>query len=223
MNEIKILIADDHSLVRAGIKALLENISDVKVICEASDGREALEMIGKFNPDIVIADIAMPELNGLELAQYVARDFPETEVIILSMYSSDEYVIQALQNGASAYLIKDSAVNELEIAIRAVIKGEKYLSPVISKQVISTLLEKESPGKKEKLDLLQKNDRLTPRQREILQLIAEGNSTKEIAYKLNLSIKTAETHRKQIMDRLEIHDIPGLVKYAIKKGIIPND
>jgi DNA-binding NarL/FixJ family response regulator len=213
MNPVRVLLADDHKLVCAGMRLLLESLKGVRVIAEAHDGREALGLIKAHRPDLVLMDVAMKELNGLEAAAQVKKEFPEIRVIILSMYSSEEHVIQGLRAGASGYLLKDSATQELELAIRTVMRGEIYLSPPISKQVIGDYLQRVSHGEKS-------TDFLTHRQREILQLIAEGHSTKEIAHRLDLSIKTVETHRAQLMERLDIHDIPGLVRYAIRMGLI---
>ncbi|MCL5030771.1 MAG: response regulator transcription factor [Bacteroidetes bacterium] len=220
MNQINVLIADDHTLIRAGIRELLQNMSGIEVIGEASNGREALERIKEFSPDIVLLDIAMSELNGLEVAERVNKDFPSVSVIILSMYANEEYVLQALKVGAHGYLLKDSAPNELEIAIKAVIRGETYLSPSISKTLVSDYLKRITESPIEEKNTSNVFIKLTSRQREILQLIAEGNSTKEMAVKLNVSAKTIETHRSKIMERLGIHDIPGLVRYAIRSGII---
>ncbi len=220
MNQIKVLIADDHTLIRAGIRELLQNINGIQVVGEASNGREALEKIREISPDIVLLDIAMSELNGLEVAERVNKDFPTVSVIILSMYANEEYVLQALKVGANGYLLKDSAPNELEIAIRAVTRGETYLSPSISKTLVSDYLKRITETNVEEKETSNVFVKLTSRQREILQLIAEGNSTKEIAVKLNVSVKTVETHRMKIMERLGIHDIPGLVRYAIRNGII---
>jgi len=181
-----------------------------------SSAAEALEQIETHRPEIVLTDISMPGMNGLELAERVGRDFPETRTIILSMHTDREYALHAFCRGAAGYLIKDVSDEELERAIRAVARGESYLSPVISGHVVSDYArlaaqqaEEESP--------------LTPRQREILALIAQGRTTKGIARDLNLSVKTVETHRAQIMDRLNIHDIAGLVRYAIKAGLVPPD
>lgn len=220
MNQIKVLIADDHTLIRAGIRELLQNMNGIEVISEASNGREALEKIKEFSPDIVLLDIAMSELNGLEVAERVNKDFPLVSVIILSMYANEEYVLQALKVGANGYLLKDSAPNELEIAIKAVTRGETYLSPSISKTLVSDYLKRITEAPVEEKNTSNVFVKLTSRQREILQLIAEGNSTKKIALKLNVSVKTIETHRMKIMERLGIHDIPGLVRYAIRNGII---
>ncbi len=220
MKPTKVLIADDHTLIRAGIRQLLQNISGIEVVAEASNGREALQLIQENSPDVVLLDIAMSELNGLEVTERVSKDFPTAFIIILSMYANEEYVLQALKAGASGYLLKDSAPNELEIAINAVIRGETYLSPSISKTLINDYLRRINEVSSEEKGQENVFAKLTSRQREILQLIAEGNSTKEIASKLNVSVKTVETHRMKIMERLEIHDVPGLVRYAIRAGII---
>ncbi len=213
MKSIRVLLADDHALVRAGIRALLENLEMVGTVAEANDGREALERIRSKRPDVVLMDIAMKQLNGLEATTRVCQEFPQVKVIILSMHANEEYVLQALRAGAAGYLLKDAATVELELAIQAVLRGEIYLSPAISKQVIDSYL----------WDLSDQPDpleRLTRRQREILQLIAEGQTTKETAYLLEISVKTVETHRAQLMSRLGIHDIPGLVRFALRVGLV---
>jgi len=212
VNIIRILLADDHALLRAGIRALLEDLPGVAVVAEAADGREALALVEAHRPDLLLADIAMPGLGGLEVTARVAEDYPEIGVVILSMYRDGEYVRKAVKAGARGYLLKDSAIPELELAIRAVARGETYLSPPVSTQVVAdyrrlayeTALE--GP--------------LTPRQREILRLIAEGKTTKSIARSLNISVKTVETHRTQLMDRLDIHDVAGLVRHAIRVGLV---
>lgn len=217
MKTIRVLLADDHALVRAGIRSLLEKLPGVQVVGEASDGREALALIKSRAPNLILMDIAMTGLNGLDAAARVAREFPEIGVIILSMHATEEYVMQALRAGVSGYLLKDAATVELELAIQAVTRGETYLSPAISRRVIDDYLERVGHEQ-------QPVEQLTPRQREILQLIAEGKSTKEIAFLLNLSVKTVETHRAQLMDRLDIHDVAGLVRYAMRIGLIwPED
>lgn len=220
MKPIRIILADDHSLVRAGIKSLIQNFSMIEVIGEAENGREAIKLIEEMVPDLVLLDIAMPELNGLEVVSRIAKELPEVKIIILSMHANEEYVVQALRAGANGYLLKDSAPTELEFAINAVIRGESYLSPSISKHVVDTYLRRITDVSKDGEAEPDIYKQLTSRQREILQLIAEGNSTKDIANKLNVSIKTVETHRMQLMDRLGIHDIAGLVRYAIRMGII---
>jgi len=220
MKPIKVILVDDHSLVRAGIRSLIQNISGVEVIAEANNGRDAIRLIDELIPDLVLLDIAMPELNGLEVISRISKDNLITRVIILSMHTNEEYVVQALKAGAAGYLLKDSAPNELEIAVNAVMRGETYLSPAISKHVVDNYLRRISDVSAEKEKGPDIFKQLTSRQREILQLIAEGNSTKEIANKLNVSIKTVETHRMQLMDRIGIHDVAGLVRYAIRMGII---
>ncbi|MBI4525789.1 MAG: response regulator transcription factor, partial [Deltaproteobacteria bacterium] len=212
MKPLRVLLADDHSLVRAGIRSLIEKIPLIEVVGEASDGRHAFELIKKREPNVVLMDIAMAGLNGLEVAERVIKNFPTVKVIILSMHTNEEYISRALQIGVSGYLVKDSAAAELEIALTAVSSGRTYLAPSISRQVVEGYLQKTSAKSAH-------FHTLTPRQREILQLIAEGKNTKEIAYMLDVSIKTVETHRAQLMDRLNIHDVPGLVRYALRKGL----
>jgi len=224
MNPIRILLVDDHHLVRAGLRTLLQQMPGTEVIGEASDGRVALELIREEQPDVVLMDITMAEMNGLVATAQVTHDFPQVRVIMLSMHANKEYVTQALQAGASGYLLKDAAPTELELAVKAVMRGEKYLSPAISTYVIADYLQRTSGGTTSKTETeVSSYNPLTLRQREILQLIAEGNTTKEIAAKLNLSVKTIETHRTQLMERLDIHDIAGLVRYAIRIGLVTPD
>jgi len=185
MKSIKVILVDDHSLVRAGIRSLIQNISGVEVIAEANNGRDAIRLIDELIPDLVLLDIAMPELNGLEVISRISKDNTVTKIIILSMHTNEEYVVQALKAGAAGYLLKDSAPNELEIAVNAVMRGETYLSPAISKHVVDNYLRRISDVSAEKEKGPDIFKQLTSRQREILQLIAEGNSTKEIANKLN--------------------------------------
>lgn len=213
---IRVLVADDHALVRAGIRALLQALPDIEVVAEAGDGREILPLIETHHPDVVLMDIAMPGMNGLEAAARVARDCPAVRVVILSMHASEEYVLQALRAGAGGYLLKDAATPELELAIRAVARGETYLSPRVSKHVVAEYIQRVA-GEAGPLELL------TPRQREVLQLLAEGRTTKEIAQRLDISVKTVETHRAQLMARLDIHDVAGLVRYAVRVGLVSPD
>ncbi|MBW3566749.1 MAG: response regulator transcription factor [Proteobacteria bacterium] len=215
-SRISVLLADDHGLVRAGIRALLDNIGNVDVVAETGDGRHVLRLVKEHEPRLVLLDIAMPSLNGLEAAARIHRDFPDTAVVMLSMHANEEYVLQALRAGASGYLVKDAATAELEIAIRSVINGKTYLSPSISKTLIDEYLGNSAKARSPL-------ERLTARQREILQLVAEGRTTRQIAELLSVSVKTVETHRAQLMDRLEIRDIPGLVRYAIRTGLIQSD
>lgn len=212
---LRVVLADDHALVRAGIRSLLERMPGVEVVGEADNGIEALASIESNQPDVVLIDIAMRGLNGLEVASRVAKAWPQVRVIILSMHADEEYVAQALRAGAVGYLLKDSATAELDLALEAACRGETYLSPSISRAVIRGYLSR-SAGEGQKAA-----SPLTPRQREILTLVAEGKSTKEIAQLLELSAKTVETHRAQLMERLNIHDVAGLVKYALQAGLIP--
>jgi DNA-binding NarL/FixJ family response regulator len=213
MNPIRILLVDDHALVRAGIRSLLQNVQGVEVVAESEDGRGALELIRVHRPDVVLMDVAMRGLNGLEAARLIAKEFPTVRVIILSMFANEEYVAGALRSGAAGYLLKNASPAELELALKAVARGETYLTGVVSKTVIedykSRLAEKLTPL-----------DRLTPRQREVLQLIAEGNTTKDIARRLDLSVKTVDMHRAMLMKELDIHDIAGLVRYAVRVGLV---
>lgn len=220
MRPIRVLLADDHALVRAGFKALLREIDGIEVIAEAGDGREALRLVREMQPDVVLMDISMPELNGLEVTSQAAKEFNRVRVIILSMYMNEEYVMQALSAGAKGYLLKDAGPEELALAIRRVSRGDIYLCPAVSKTVITDYIDGLGGKSKKQKSEHGVFERLTSRQREILQLIAEGFTTKEISDKLNVSIKTVETHRTQLMKRLDIHDIAGLVRYAIRSGIV---
>ena len=209
----RVLLADDHALVRVGIRSLLSTIAGFDVVGEAGTGHEALELTDKLRPHVVLMDIAMPAINGLDATARLVERHPEVRVIILSMHASEEYALQALRAGAAGYLLKDADLLELERAIVAVARGETYLSPAISKHVIADY-------KRRVAEQPEPIDRLTPRQREVLRLIAEGLSTKEIAFKLGLSVKTVETHRAQLMERLEIRDVAGLVRFAIRSGLV---
>lgn len=212
---LRFIIAEDHTLVREGFRSLLGDIEGVEVVAEAGDGRLAVELAEKHKPDMMLMDIAMPEMNGLEATAHLTKELPGIKVIILSMYATEEYVLQALRAGASAYLLKNADGSELEKAIRMVQRGETYLSQAISEHVASYI--RRAGTETSPLE------RLTLRQREILQLIAEGYSTRNIASKLHLSEKTVETHRANLMKTLEIYDIPSLVRFAIRTGIITAD
>jgi DNA-binding NarL/FixJ family response regulator len=216
LKPIRVLLADDHKLVRAGFRAMLNTLGNMEVVAETGDGREALELLRQHRPDIALVDITMPSLTGLEVATRVTRDFPDIRVIILSMHTTEDYIARAMRAGVAGYLLKNADPVELELAIRAALNGDIYLSPAVSKQMVENYMRRmtsdETPS-----------ELLTARQREILQLIAEGKTTKDIAALLDLSIKTIETHRKQLMDRLGIHDVAGLVRYAIRSGIIKPD
>jgi DNA-binding NarL/FixJ family response regulator len=217
---IRVLLADDHELVRAGFRALLASLGNVEVVAEADDGRAALELVAASQPDVVLMDITMPGLNGLEATSRIVKEFPGTRVIILSMHASEDHVLLALRKGASGYLLKGARLAELDLAVRSVARGEVYLSPAASKHVLAEYVQRTGEPKAAAQGESLSIDRLTARQREVLQLIAEGRTVKQIAQMLGISVKTAETHRAQIMERLDIHDLAGLVRYAIRSGII---
>lgn len=217
MSKIRVLLVDDHTLVRAGIRALLQNLAGIEVVGEADDGHEALRLISELRPQVVLMDIAMPGLNGLEAVARIAQAAPEVRVIMLSMHASEEYVLQALRAGAAGYLLKGARLSELELAVMSVARGETYLSPAASKHVVSGYVQQAGEASQRSTA---PTERLTPRQREILLLIAQGTTTKEIAQKLSISVKTVEMHRAQLMERLGIHDVAGLVRYAIRIGMI---
>jgi DNA-binding NarL/FixJ family response regulator len=214
---IRVMLADDHTLVRAGIRALLEKLPGVEVVGEAGDGREVLKLVKLHRPDVVLMDIAMPGLNGLEAAARLAREFPDVRVIILSMHDNEEYVWRALKAGAAGYLLKKAATTELATALQHVTHGEVYLSQEISTQLPKNFLLDGIAKRKSPLE------QLTGRQREILQLIAEGQNTKGIAEVLKVSPKTVEYHRMKLMGCLNVHDIPGLVRFALRVGLLPQE
>jgi DNA-binding NarL/FixJ family response regulator len=215
MSLIRVVLADDHALVRAGIRALVQNVAGVEVLAEASDGRDALALIKTHQPDVVLMDISMSGLNGLEATARIAKEYPDVRVIILSAHANEEYVFQALRTGAAGYLLKDAGTAELELAIKAVARGDTYLSPAASRHLADYM--RRTGGEANAVDVL------TPRQREILQLIAEGQTTKEIARTLHISVKTVETHRMQLMERLNIHDVAGLVRYAVRVRLVKSE
>lgn len=209
MKPIRLLLADDHALVRAGIRALINKLPGMEVVAEASDGPEAVRLIEQLQPDVALVDITMPGLSGFEVLDYATKHSPNVRVIMLSVHEAQEYAIQALQAGAAAYLPKTAGSNELQKAIETAMRGESYVAEVADDNLISGADAAELELKK-----------LTPRQREILTLMAEGNSTRDIARALKISIKTVETHRAHLMERLKIHDIAGLVRLAIKTGLV---
>jgi DNA-binding NarL/FixJ family response regulator len=214
---IRVILADDHTLVRAGIRALLEKLPWVEVVGEADDGREVLELVKTHRPDVVLMDITMPGLNGLEAAARIAKEFSEVRVIILSMHNNEEYYWRALKAGAAGYLLKKAATAELETALERVVQGEIYLSQEISQRLVKKFPLQGIADRKSPLE------QLTGRQREILQLIAEGQNTKQIAELLKVSPKTIEYHRMKLMMGLNVHDIPGLVRFALRVGLIPQE
>jgi DNA-binding NarL/FixJ family response regulator len=216
MKTIRVLLADDHTLVRAGIRGLLLALPGVEVVAEAGDGHEALRLAEALKPDVILLDIGMPGLNGLEVVARVASLDASIRTVILSIHTSEEYVLRALRAGATGYLLKGSAVSELEIAVRAAARGETYLSPTVSKHVVDEYVSR-TGAEADPLAVL------TPRQREILQLVAEGQKSKEIAQRLGVSYRTVEAHRTQLMKRLELRDVVGLVRFAVRIGLIPRE
>lgn len=210
---VRILIADDHKLVRAGLAMLIEEIPGYEVIAQADDGVSALESAIGLKPDVILVDINMPRMSGLECLAKLREQVPEIHVLMLSMYANEEHVIRALNLGARGYLLKDATPSELELAIRTVADGNLWLSAAVSTQVLKRYGTRGQPAS-------EKEDVLTARQQQILQRLAEGASIKEIAFELGVSIKTVETHKAQIMERLGLHDIPALVRYAIRNGIV---
>lgn len=212
MKQIELLIADDHTLLRDGMRALLESTERIKVLAEANDGIEVMELLKKHQPDIVLMDIGMPRMNGLDATKLITQNYSDTRVLILSMHANEEYALRALRAGAAGYILKEARKQELLHAIETVASGGTYLSPKVSQHVIENYVQSVGANKSPL-------EKLTPRQRETLKLIAEGRSNREIASMLDLSIKTVETHRTQLMERLDIHDVAGLVRFAIKSGL----
>ena len=212
VKSMRVLLIDDHALVRAGIRALISRLERVEVVGEAAGGQEALRLIAELRPDIVLLDIALPGLSGLEVLEETAKRFPKVRVIILTVHEAGEYALRALSAGAAGYLPKSAASTELQEAIETVSRGQTYVSGEVAKKTV--LQQAQGTGDN---NLLKK---LTARQREILTLIAEGNSTRDIARTLRISVKTVETHRAQVMERLNIHEVAGLVRYAIRMGLV---
>lgn len=220
---IRVLLADDHALFRAGVRMLLEHMEGVEVVGEVADGREAVRVCKALRPDVVLMDITMTGLNGLEATAQVAAECPRTRVIIVSMHLNEQYVMQAVRVGAAGYLLKDAASNDLEKAVRTVARGDTYLDQAASKYLLAAYRGRREPRTDSEEEEPAPTDVLTARQREILQLIAEGHTTKEIAALLHRSEKTIEGHRSRLMNQLDIHDVVGLVRYAIRIGLIPPD
>ena len=215
MNPIRILLADDHIVIRKGLRLLLESQPDFQVIAEASDGREAVAMTEAHQPDVVVLDVAMPTLNGIEAARQISAKLPQTKIVFLSMHSDEGYVLKALKSGAKAYLLKDSAEYDLINAIRAVNEGKAFFSPAISK-----MLMEEYMRQMQDREIEDSYELLTTREREVLQLLAEGKANKEVAAILNLSLYTVETHRGNILQKLNLHSGAELILYAVRKGVI---
>lgn len=209
------LLADDHTLMRAGLRMVVETQPDLVVVAEADDGRAAVAMAETLKPDVVVMDIGMPSLNGIEACRKIRAALPETQLVMLSMHSDEGYVLRALKAGAKAYLLKDSAEADLSRAIRAAASGKSFFSPTVGKVLLEDYMRKlQRSGAEDSYELL------SSREREILQLVAEGKSSKDIANLLNLSVYTVETHRARVMQKLNLHGVPELILYAVRKGII---
>lgn len=215
MTTIRIVLADDHTVVRKGLRLLLESVPQFQVVADAADGRRAVALVDEHRPDVVVMDIAMPILNGIEAARQISIKAPQTAIVFLSMHSDEAYVIKALKAGARAYLLKDSAENDLINAVKAVSEGKSFFSPAVSKMLAEDYMRQmREHGVDDSFDLL------TTREREILQLLAEGKSNKEVASMLNLSLYTIETHRSNIFQKLNLHSTADLILYAVRKGVI---
>jgi DNA-binding NarL/FixJ family response regulator len=215
MNPIRILLADDHTVMRRGLRALLERQTGFLVVAEAADGREAVDAAADVGPDVAVIDIGMPNLNGIEAARRITEKRPETAVVILSMHADESYVLRALKSGARGYLLKDSPEEDLINAIRAVHKGKAFFSPEISRMLADDYMRQmRQRGVEDSYELL------TRREREILQMLGEGNSNKEVATKLNLSLHTVETHRGNVLEKLNLHSTAEMILYAVRKGIV---
>ena len=212
---IKIVLADDHNIVRQGLRALLEAEADFSVVGEAGDGLEALRLVEQLNPNVLVLDLMMPGLNGLEVARQLNKHPAHPRIVVLSMYSNEAYVLESLVNGASAYVLKDSSSADLVHAVREVAAGRRYLSPPLSDRAIEAYQEKA------KAATLDKHESLTTREREVLQLAAEGHTSTEIAARLGISSRTAEAHRSNLMHKLGLHTQADLIRYALRRGIIP--
>jgi two-component system response regulator NreC len=213
MSKARVLLVEDHVVVRQGLKALFADEPDVEIVGEADDGRAALRYVSELQPDVVLIDISMPGMNGIEATRQIRQNYPDVKVVILSMHSNEEYVFQVLRVGASGYVLKQSDSSEVLTAIRAALAGGSFLSPPISRAVIDDYVRRaEARGQGNDLDLL------TPREREVLQLLAEGLSNREIAEQLSISVKTVETHRSNMMSKLGVSSKTELVKYALRKG-----
>jgi DNA-binding NarL/FixJ family response regulator len=215
MRQIRVLLADDHKLIRSGLKLVIEQQADLVVVGEADDGRQAVELARSAKPDVVVMDIGMPNLNGIEACYQITQGNPSVAVVMLSMHADESYVLRALKAGARAYLLKDSAEADLARAIRAAAEGKSFFSPAVGKVLLEDYVRKmQRTGATDSYDLL------TPREREILQLVVEGKSNKDVANLLNLSVYTVETHRANIMGKLNLKSVPELILYAVRKGII---
>ena len=215
MSEIRILLAEDHAVMRTGLRLVLERQRDFQVVGEASDGREAVALAQQHKPDVILMDIGMPNLNGIEAARQITTSLPQVAVVILSMHSDEAYVLRALKAGARGYLLKESAESDLISAIRAVVNGKAFFSPAVSRMLVEDYVRQLQDR-----EIEDSYELLTGREREVLQLIAEGKSNKEIAHMLNLSLYTVESHRGNLMEKLNLHTVPELILYAVRKGVI---
>ncbi len=214
MSKIRVLLADDHAIVRKGLRSLLAAEADIEVVGEAENGREAVVMASRLRPDVVVMDITMPDLNGLEATRRIRLRLPDVQVVVLTMHTAEEYIFQILRAGAAGYVVKRSAPSELISAVRAAHRGESFLSPSVSRTVIEEYVRKAAA-----LGVEDSYEVLSPREREVLQLIAEGNSNRGIAESLCLSVKTVQSHRANLMRKLDIHTVAELTQYAIRKGV----
>ncbi len=216
MNRIRVLLAEDHTIVRKGLRSLLDDETEIEVVGEAEDGQQAIELVQRLQPDVVLMDITMPVLSGLEATRQIKKLLPQVKVVVLTVHSTEEYIFQILRAGASGYVVKQAAVSELVQAIQTVYRGNPFLSPSISRQVV------EEYGRRAEA-MEDKYDRLTDREREVLQLIAEGRINREIAQLLHVTVKTVEAHRAHVMDKLGLHTTAELTRYALRKGMISPD
>jgi len=213
MNRIRVLLAEDHTIVRKGLRSLLDDETEIEVVGEAEDGQQAIELVQRVQPDVVLMDITMPVLNGPEATRQIKKLFPQVKVVVLTVHSTEEYIFQILRAGASGYVVKQAAVSELVQAIQTVHRGDSFLSPSISRQVV------EEYGRRAEA-IEDKYDRLTNREREVLQLIAEGRANREIAQLLHVTVKTVEAHRAHLMDKLGLRSTAELTRYALRKGMV---
>jgi two-component system response regulator NreC len=216
MSKIKVLLAEDHTIVRKGLRSLLDNETEIQIVGEAEDGQQAVQKVVQMLPDVVVMDITMPVLNGLEATRQIKKLCPQVKVVVLTVHSTEEHVFQILRAGASGYVVKQGAVNELIEAIQTACRGETYLSPSISRQMVD-----EYGRRVEAME--DRYDKLTGREREVLQMIAEGRTNREIAGRLHITVKTVEAHRAHLMDKLGLRSIAELTRYALRKGMIDQD
>lgn len=217
MKKIRLLIADDHTLIRSGIARLLQSYTDLVVVGEAEDGIEAVDLVKKHQPDVVVIDLSMPRMNGIEATKVIRERFPQTKVLVLTMHESDEYIFQILQSGAGGYILKNSGKEELAAAIHAVARGEKFFSPRVSEIMVESYLNKEAGRHRQSGS---DDVPLTKREKEILTLVARGFTNQEIADRLFISPRTVDTHRTNMMQKLNIHDVATLVRFAVEHGFV---